>query len=118
MNTHLVRATLIGTALQLAMVIGGHFVPAVAALFPVLGMLNSLIAGLLYAKAAAPDGVGEALGGGAVAGGVCAFLGILVSWLLGDVPAAVLGFGTASSIVTGLVGGLAGRKLAARPTAA
>ena len=41
-----------------------------------------------------------------MAGGICAFVGILVSYFLGDVPAAVLGFGTASSAVTGALGGL------------
>jgi hypothetical protein len=49
-----------------------------------------------------------------VAGGVCAFVGILVSYLLGDVAAAVLGFGTASSAVTGAIGGLVGKVLSAR----
>ena len=43
-----------------------------------------------------------------------AFVGILVSYLLGDVPAAVLGFGTASSAATGAIGGLIGKVLSAR----
>jgi hypothetical protein len=41
-------------------------------------------------------------------------VGILVSHLLGDVPAAVLAFGTASSAVTGAVGGVIGKVLSAR----
>jgi hypothetical protein len=47
-----------------------------------------------------------------VAGGVSAFLGILVSHLLGDVPASVLGIGTAGSAVTGAIGGVIGKLLA------
>jgi hypothetical protein len=41
---------------------------------------------------------------GLVAGGACAFVGILTSYLMGDVPAAVLAFGTISSAVSGLLG--------------
>jgi hypothetical protein len=35
-------------------------------------------------------------------------VGIAVSYLLGDVPAAVLAFGTASSALTGAIGGSLG----------
>jgi len=112
----LVRATAVGTVLQLAMVVTGHFVPAVAALFGPLGVTISLVAGLLYARAAG-GGFGSAVLGGLVAGGLCAFLGIVVSFLLGDVTAVILGLGTASSAATGAVGGLIGRAVA-RPRAA
>jgi hypothetical protein len=47
--------------------------------------------------------------GGAVAGGVCALIGIAVSVLLGDTPVFVLGLGTAISVLTGAVGGLWGQ---------
>ncbi|HET7598699.1 MAG TPA: hypothetical protein VFK09_00305 [Gemmatimonadales bacterium] len=110
----LVNATLVGTLLQLAMVISGHYAAEVQQLFAPLGMALSLVAGLLYARWARPGTAGVAVGGGAAAGGVCAFAGILVSYLFGDVPAAVLGFGTASSAVAGAVGGLIGRLLARR----
>lgn|SRR6185295_7464431 len=109
-----VTPTLIGTALQLLMVIAGHFTPAVAQLFAPGGMTISAIAGVLAALGSRPASLGSAGGRGAVAGGVCAFIGILVSYLLGDVPAAVLGFGTASSAVTGALGGLVGKVLSAR----
>jgi hypothetical protein len=110
----LANATLVGTILQFAMVIAGHYAPAVQRLFPPVGMGISLLAGVLYARWARPATAGAAVGGGAVAGGVCALAGILVSFLFGDVPGAVLGFGTASSAVTGAIGGIVGRLLARR----
>jgi hypothetical protein len=106
----LIRATLIGTVLQLAMVIAGHFVPTVADLFAPLGMAISLVAGLLYARAAA-TGWADSLLGGVIAGGVCALVGILVSWLLGDVTVFILLVGTCSSAVTGLIGAAIGKAL-------
>ena len=109
----LIRATLIGAVLQLAMVVAGHFVPAIANLFAVGGMLISLVAGLLYARAA-KGGWGDSVLGGLIAGGVCAFLGILVSYLLKDVTVDILWMGTAGSAVAGLVGGAIGKLVFAR----
>lgn len=110
----LLGPTLIGTGLQLVMVLAGHFMPSVAVLFAPGGMAISALAGALAALGSRPASLGSAAGSGAVAGGVCAFVGILVSYLLGDVSAAVLGFGTASSAVTGAIGGLVGKVLSAR----
>src|SRR5690606_35077827 len=89
----LLRAVVVGTLLQLAMVVSGHWVAAIAALFAVLGMAISLLAGWLAAAWASVRG-GRAARDGAIAGGSCALLGILVSWALGDVPAGVVAFGT------------------------
>jgi hypothetical protein len=72
-------------------------------------MTISGVAGLLYSLWSRQKVTGSAVGGGVVAGGVSAFLGILVSHLLGDVPASVLGLGTAGSAVTGAIGGLIGK---------
>jgi hypothetical protein len=116
-NRPLATATMVGTLLQLAMVVSGHYAPAVANLFAAGGMSISAVAGLVYSVLARPAGIGAAAGGGAVAGGISAFLGILVSYFLGDVAAAVLGFGTAGSALTGLLGGVVGRVLAGRRTA-
>ncbi len=109
-----VMPMLLGTGLQLLMVLAGHYNPAVARLFPAGGMTISALAGVLAAFGGRPASLGSAGGRGAVAGGVGAFVGILVSHLLGDVPAAVLAFGTASSAVTGALGGLVGKVLSAR----
>lgn len=114
-------ATVVGTVAQVAMVVAGHYHAEVAALFAVLGMAISLAAGAAVPVLArgAVLSRGGAAGAGAVAGGVCALLGIAVSYALGDVPAAVLAFGTASSAVTGALGGLLGRwRASAQPVRA
>jgi uncharacterized ion transporter superfamily protein YfcC len=107
----LINATVIGTVLQLAMVLVGHWVPAVANLFAIIGILISLIAGLLYARAA-KSAWSDSLLGGVIAGGVCALIGIAVSFALGDVTATILVIGTLSSAVGGLIGGAIGKLIA------
>ena len=112
MNTaRLVRATLIGVAAQLLMVISGHYLAPVKAAFMWGGLGLSLLAGALYA-ARSGGSWGSALAGGAVAGGVCAFVGIAVSCALGDVEPQVMLFGTIGSAVAGAIGAVAGRTLA------
>ncbi|HEX6751668.1 MAG TPA: hypothetical protein VF092_30525 [Longimicrobium sp.] len=113
----LMQATIIGTVLQLAMVLIGHKSPAVAQMFAVGGMAISLIAGAIYAWMARPS-VGGGAAGGAVAGGVCALIGIVVSFALGDVTAMILAVGTLSSAVTGAIGGAIGALLFRRPATA
>jgi hypothetical protein len=110
----LTQATVAGTLLQLAMVIGGHSSPQIANLFTVGGMGISAVAGVLYSVWARGGSAGSAAAGGAIAGAGSGLLGIIVSYLLGDVPAGVLGFGTVSSGVTGLIGALAGHAVAGR----
>ena len=107
----LVRATAIGTLLQLAMVIAGHFVPYIALhVFVFGGMAISALAGFLAGRG--ETGYGGAVVSGAVAGAVCAAIGIAVSVLLKDTPATILVLGTASSAVTGLIGGALARAVA------
>jgi hypothetical protein len=113
----LVSATLVGTVLQLAMVSSGHYSPAVANLFAVLGMTISLVAGLLVALWGRYPTAGAAAVGGLLAGGICALIGIIVSYALGDVPALVIVFGTLGSAVTGAIGGAVGRVVASRTAA-
>jgi hypothetical protein len=106
------RATIVGTPLQLAMVVLGHFFPFIALhVFMFGGMAISALAGLLYTREAAA-GFGPAALGGAIAGAVCALIGIAVSVLLGDTLAMILAIGTASSAVTGALGGLIGQPMA------
>lgn len=104
----LLLATLVGTVLQVAMVVAGHYSKPVASLFAVGGMGISLAAGLLYAMWARGDGTAARVVGGLAAGAICAFIGILVSHLLGDVPWSLLVLGTISSAVTGALGGWIG----------
>lgn len=104
----LTRATVLGIAAQIAMVVAGHYVPAIANLFAVGGMGISALVGW-FALKGRPATLAAAAGGGALSGGICAALGIAVSVALGDVPASLLGLGTMSSAVTGAIGGLIGR---------
>lgn len=108
MGSALLRATVTGTVLQLAMVLSGHFVSSISQLFAPMGMGLSLIAGLLFGVWERPDGARRTLQGGVIAGGTCALIGIAVSWALGDVTALVLVLGTLSSAVTGTLGALIG----------
>jgi hypothetical protein len=110
----LLNATLVGTVLQLAMVLSGHYNKGIANLFAVLGVSISLVAGLLFALWAKQPTLGGSVLGGLVAGGLCALLGILVSYFLGDVTASILVLGTLSSAVTGAIGGAVGHLVAAR----
>lgn len=112
----LVTATAIATALQVAMVVTGHFVPAVAALFGPLGTFLSLVAGVLYARLSGAP-VGPAAAGGAIAGALCGVLGVAVSLALGDVTAIVLAIAAGSGIVAGALGGAATAFLTHRKTA-
>jgi hypothetical protein len=113
-NRALYVAVAVGSALQLAMVVSGHFNSAIAGLFAVGGMSISLLAGVAYALLNRGGTLGALAAGGAVAGGVCALLGIFVSYLMGDVPASLLALGTLSSAVTGAIGGAVGKLLAGR----
>ena len=104
-------ATILGTVLQIAMVLAGHSNPSVAKLFAVGGMGFSLIAGVAVAlfSRQSTSSVASLAAGGAIAGGVCAIIGILVSYILGDVPATLLALGTLSSVITGAIGGWLGK---------
>lgn len=105
----LVIAIVIGTVLQLIMVLVGHTQPAVAHLFAVGGTGISFVAGLVYTLQARGGTIGTNVLGGLVAGALCALIGIIVSYALKDVDAAVLAFGTGGSAVTGAIGGAVGR---------
>jgi hypothetical protein len=107
----LVSATLIGTLLYLAMVVGGHFSAAVADLLLVVGAGIASVAGLLYGLWAGGVSSGPVAMAGALTGVASALLGFLVAYLLGDVPAAILGPAVAGAALAGLLGGLLGSSL-------
>jgi hypothetical protein len=99
-------ALVLGTVLQLAMVLSGHWIEVIRLRgFAIGGMLISAIAGVVYARAAHVSR-GKAAANGALVGGACAIIGIAVSYVLGDVPANILILGTLSSAVTGAIGGV------------
>ena len=107
----LVIATLVGIGLQVALVGIGHVVRILRDPGYAIGsMAFSAVAGWLYARMSAGNW-GDTLIAGAVAGGVCAAVGIAVSASLGDVPFSLLMFGTTTSIVTGAIGAAVGKLL-------
>jgi hypothetical protein len=104
----LATATVIGTVLQVAMVVAGHFIAYIALhVFMFGGLGISLVAGFIYGRGA--GGTAGAALGGVIAGGVCALIGIAVSVALRDTPAAILVVGTLGSVATGAIGGVIGR---------
>ena len=101
----LLRAFFVGTVLQVALALIGHFIPWVpgnAFLFGV--MMISATVGYLYAQDYDKGYVAGALGG-AIAGGACAAIGVGLSVLLHDSTLPLLAFRTGISILTGAVGG-------------
>jgi hypothetical protein len=99
----LIHASFLGTVLQAAMVVIGHFQLPVRDFYALGGMGFSLVAGILYVRAAR-SGWSDSLVGGVISGAVCAFIGIAISWALKDVPVTLLAMGTAGSAVAGLIG--------------
>jgi hypothetical protein len=107
----LVKATGVGTLLQTAMVVVGHFAPALAeaGLFPIGGTLIGLVTGWLAGSGAARPSTGAAAVTGGVAGGVAGVLGSLVSTALGDVPFSNIAIAGGSTFVTGAIGAVVRR---------
>jgi hypothetical protein len=104
----LVMASVVGSIVQVAMVVSGHYYSPMKSAFAVGGMGLSLAAGVLYAYLAREGWPGSLIGG-TVAGGLCAFIGIAVSYAMGDVPPSLMIFGTVGSAVAGLAGGAVGK---------
>ena len=106
------RAILVGTLFQVVAVVIAHFslwIETHALLFG--GMMISATMGYLYAQEVARGYVKGACGG-AVAGGLCAVIGMAPSVLLGDMTPKMLGVRTLISILTGAVGGIYGQMAA------
>jgi hypothetical protein len=105
MGTGAIKALGTGTALQVAMVVIGHFAPQLQqmGLFPIAGTLIGGITGWLASTGTA-GAMGAKVGSGAIAGGVAGALGSLVSTALGDVPLANIAIAGGSTLVTGAIG--------------
>jgi len=104
-NGALSKAMIVGTVLQVAMVVVGHWVEPIKNNFGILGTLIGLVTGLLFGRwSTRPARMGTA-SGGAIAAGVSSLLGTVVSFGLKDIPGSVIGIGTLTGIVTGLIGG-------------
>ena len=106
------RAILVGTLFQVVAVLIAHFslwIETHALLFG--GMMISATMGYLYAQEVARGYVKGACGG-AMAGGVCAVIGIAPSVLLGDMTLKMLVVRALISVLTGAVGGIYGQMAA------
>src|SRR5690349_10759111 len=111
-NRALQRAILVGTFLQLIALLIAHFshwIETNAYLFA--GMMISATMGYLYAQDVA-RGYAKGAYGGAIAGGICAFAGIAVSVVLGDLTGRMLLVRSLISVLTGAVGGVYGQMAA------
>ena len=107
----LLKATTIGTLLQVLMVVAGHFMPQVAQLFPVVGTGLGGVTGLLFGLFN-KNASGDALAGGAAAsGGIGGLLGAVVSMALGDATGSTIAIATGSTAVAGAIGGFLGKML-------
>lgn len=104
MAAPLMTGTGIGTALQVAMVVIGHYLPVdqQAWWFPAVGTLLGGVTGWLAAPGA--SGTGAAAGQGAAAGGIAGVLGSLVSTALGDAPVSNAAVAGGATVVSGAIG--------------
>jgi hypothetical protein len=103
------RSALVGTAMQVTVVVLAHYLVWFrASMLDFAVMMLSGLAGLFYAREFAA-GYGRGALGGAIAGGTCGLIGISAANILGDVALIVLPFGTAITILTGAIGGLFGQ---------
>jgi hypothetical protein len=104
-----------GLALQVAMVIFGHYVPQAqqVGLFPIAGTLIGGIAGWLAAN---PGAVLPAVGRGASVACGCGIVGSLVSSLLGDVPVSNLIVAGGATLVAGAIGGVIRSRVGREPS--
>ena len=108
----LLRATLVGLVLQIAMYAIGHYSEWFAVnVFGFGGMMISATAGYIYAMDTA-HGYFAGATGGAIAGGACGLLGIAFAAGLGDVYASFIATGTTIAVGVGAVGGLFGQMAA------
>ncbi len=94
-----------GVALQIAMVVGGHFNESVLLLSGILGTGIPFALGLWYG-ATEPRDMKSASKGGFLIGIVGAFIGVVLAIVMGDQPWMLLTFAPLSSGVAGLLGAI------------
>jgi|HubBroStandDraft_6_1064221.scaffolds.fasta_scaffold257426_2 hypothetical protein len=103
-----------GLALQVGMVVFGHYVPQAqqVGLFPIAGTLIGGITGWLAAYAGA---VTPATARGASIACVCGIVGSLVSSRLGDVPVSNFLLAGGATLVAGAIGGIIRSRVGREP---
>lgn len=113
--TKIVRALSAGLALQVAMVVFGHFVPQAqqVGLFPIAGTLIGGVTGWLAADAGAAT---PAAARAASVACVCGIVGSLVSSLLRDVPVSNFIVAGGATLIAGAIGGVMRSRVGRGPT--
>ena len=110
--TPLVLATMVGIVLQVAMYVLGHFSHwVVVHVFDFGGMMISATAAYVYAMVTGKGWFSSATAG-AIAGGICGFVGIALSAALGDSHTGYIATATTIAVFVGAVGGLFGQMAA------
>jgi hypothetical protein len=107
------RATALATVLQVAMVLLGVAMPSLQEgnLYPIVGTLLAVLAGFFFARWISGVHLRVALVGGALAGGISSFFGVLLAALTGQAapsPVTTLLVATVTGCVAGAVGGFFG----------
>lgn len=115
-STGTAKYYIISTVLQLAMVISGHFVTAIAAQFATIGTAIPLVVGGWYGAAGAPS-LRAATGNGFLIGAIPALIGVVPSYLMGDVAADTIWFATVVSGATAIMGAALGYAIKGRSRA-
>jgi general stress protein CsbA len=106
------RATFVGLVLQIVLYALGHYSGWVEAnVVGFGGMMISASAGYLYAMDRGRGWFPSATGG-AIAGGICGLIGIVLSVILGDTQQSFIAIGATISVFVGAVGGVFGQMAA------
>lgn len=114
----LAKPTMIGTVLQVAMVLLGKVSPDVSQYFAIGGITIAAATGVLASLMNRQPAMGGAVGGGAIAAGVSALIGTVVSMATGQTGMDTIMIGTGSSVVAGALGGVVGQLFGGRKTGA
>jgi hypothetical protein len=116
----LVSSIIVGTVLQIIMVVVGTIVPALGQagnFYPVAGTAIAALVGSRFSRRSPGAPIGASLRGGAAAGGVSSFLGAIAAAIAGAAAGAeieTVAIATVTGAVAGLVGGVFGRLLPPR----
>jgi hypothetical protein len=114
-NRPAIRATIRGIVLQAVMVLIGYFVPAFGQTpngFAIAGTILAAWTGAIVPRLSPGLAAGQAIGGGAVAGGISSIMGGLLALISGQWPdfqALQILFPAISGGVAGGLGALIGR---------
>ncbi|HEU5218697.1 MAG TPA: hypothetical protein VFU23_08555 [Gemmatimonadales bacterium] len=113
---------LIGSVLQVIMVVIGTLIPALGAsgnFFPIAGTTIAALMGSRFSRRSPGVPLGASLRGGAMAGGGSSLIGSIaavIAGVAGGAEVQTVAIATVTGAVAGLIGGVFGRLLAPRST--